>query len=163
MRYFCLYFDIIALTFRCLKVQHAFPEQFIITHLFAVLTYIYTPFYRSFAIKKTPLVGVFFIGVDGGAAWNLCKPREKPIREKPWGGLPRAKRGGSKSLHLRQQKRNFCLPKVSFFVYPSRRLGISSRRSRGYHHPLWGCISSRASVYFLRLDDIQRQAWSLRE
>ena len=31
--------------------------------------------------------------------------------------------------------------------YPSRRLGISSRRSRGYHQPLWGCISSRASVY----------------
>ena len=50
--------------------------------------------------------------------------------------------------HLRnQQKRNFCLPKVPFFVYPSRRLGISSRRSRGYHQPLRGCISSRASVH----------------
>ena len=33
------------------------------------------------------------------------------------------------------------------FFYPSRRLGISSRRSRGYHQPLWDCISSRASVH----------------
>ena len=37
--------------------------------------------------------------------------------------------------------------KCSIFVYSSRRLGISSRRSRGYHQPLWGCISSRASVH----------------
>jgi len=33
------------------------------------------------------------------------------------------------------------------FFYPSRRLGISSRRSRGYHQPLGGCISSRFSVH----------------
>ena len=33
------------------------------------------------------------------------------------------------------------------FFYPSRRLGISSRRSRGYHQPFWGCISSRVSVH----------------
>ena len=48
--------------------------------------------------------------------------------------------------------------KSSLFVYPSRRLGISSthevRRisSRAARRP---CISSRASVHFLRLDDIQ--------
>ncbi|MBQ2793249.1 MAG: hypothetical protein IJF05_00950, partial [Clostridia bacterium] len=27
-----------------------------------------------------------------------------------------------------------------------------------YHQPLWGCISSRFGVHFLRLDDIQRHA-----
>ena len=41
------------------------------------------------------------------------------------------------------------------FFYPSRRLGISSRRSRGYHQSLWGCISSRLACMDLRLDDIQ--------
>ena len=61
------------------------------------------------------------------------------------------------------------------FFYPSRSrdspkracraLGVPvglvyhHRAKRGvYHQPLWGCISSRASVYFLRLDDIQCSA-----
>jgi hypothetical protein len=54
-------------------------------------------------IKKTPLVGVFFIGVDGRAAWNLCKPPYERNHEGVIeGGLPRAQRGCSKSLHLQK-------------------------------------------------------------
>jgi len=58
------------------------------------------------------------------------------------------------SLSLRQKRTNFCLPKVPF-VYPSRRLGISSAAGLAYHPTQVGissrdtsrpCISSRASV-----------------
>ena len=66
-------------------------------------------------------------------------------------------------------KKELLSTKSSFFVYPSRRLGIDARRlaipslrslhrraKRGaYHQPLWGCISSRASGILLRLDEIQ--------
>jgi len=55
-------------------------------------------------------------------------------------------------------KRELLSTKSSLFVYPSRRLGISSRQRRGYHQgrraalvshqPLWGWI-------LLRLDEIQ--------
>ena len=47
------------------------------------------------------------------------------------------------------KKRNFCLPKVPFFVYPSRRLGISSAL-KGWISSITAnryCISSRFSVY----------------
>ena len=60
------------------------------------------------------------------------------------------------SLRFRQKNRQVSTCR---FFYPSRRLGISSRRSRGYHQGrVRPCISSRASVHFPWLDDIQRQA-----
>ena len=56
------------------------------------------------------------------------------------------RRVGSNPTFSANKKRTFVYQKF-LFVYPSRRLGISSRRSRVYHQPLWGCISSRASVH----------------
>ena len=57
---------------------------------------------------------------------------------------------------ISQQKENFCLPKVLFLFIQVADLAYHRRAKRGgYHQPLWGWISSRASVYFLRLDDIQ--------
>jgi hypothetical protein len=65
--------------------------------------------------KKTPLVGVFFVGVDGGAAWNLCKPPyERNHEDVIEGGLPRAQRGCSKSLHLRHKR---AIKKISFLLF----------------------------------------------
>ena len=47
-----------------------------------------------------------------------------------------------------QQKENFCLPKVLFLFIQAAGLAYHHRAKRGgYHQPLWGCISSRASVY----------------
>ena len=55
-------------------------------------------------------------------------------------------------------KRELLSTKSSLFVYPSRRLGISSRRSRGYHQP-FGTVSHHApACIYLRLDDIQCSA-----
>ena len=74
--------------------------------------------------------------------------------------------------HPLPKKNELLSTKSSFFFYPSRRLGISSRRSRVYHQPLWGCISSRISVHppaawwdaTLRVDDMQflRNWWYTR-
>ena len=47
----------------------------------------------------------------------------------------------------------------SVFFYPSRRLGISSRRSRGYHQGREAALVSHHALacIFLRLDDIPQQ------
>ncbi len=46
---------------------------------------------------------------------------------------------------------------ASFFFYPSRRLGISSRRSREYHQGRRAALVSHHAIacIFLRLDEIQ--------
>ncbi len=53
---------------------------------------------------------------------------------------------------LRQQKRNFCLPKVPFLFIHCESNGISSRCSRGYHHrrcisSTVGCIAFAMMIY----------------
>jgi len=59
---------------------------------------------------------------------------------------------------LRQQKKNFCLPKVLFLFIQAAGLAYHRRAKCGAYHqgrqaalvshqPLWGWISSRASVH----------------
>ena len=54
-------------------------------------------------------------------------------------------------------KRELLSTKSSLFVYPSRRLGISSRRSREYHQGRLAALVSHHALacICLRLDDIQ--------
>jgi len=54
-------------------------------------------------------------------------------------------------------KKELLATKSSFFVYPSRRLGISSRRSRLYHQGRRAALVSHhaSACISLRLDDIQ--------
>jgi len=55
-------------------------------------------------------------------------------------------------------KKELLSTKSSFFVYPSRRLGISSRRSRGYHQGRRAALVSHQTLWvwiFQRLDGIQ--------
>ena len=72
---------------------------------------------------------------------------------------------GSESRPLRQQKRNFCLPKVPFLFIQAAGLVYHRRAKCGAYHqgrqaalvshqPLWGWI-------LLRLDDIQNFAWMI--
>ena len=56
---------------------------------------------------------------------------------------------GFESLRAGQKRTNFCLPKVRSFFIQAAGLAYHRRTKCGaYHQPLWGCISSRASVYF---------------
>ena len=72
-------------------------------------------------IKKTPLVGVFFIGVDGESLEvSASRKREKGGRILRR-GLPRAERGGSISLHLRHKGHEsnvICSVRVFFYGSP---------------------------------------------
>ena len=56
---------------------------------------------------------------------------------------------GFESHTLRQQKQNICLPtNVLFLFIQAAGLAYHRRTKCGvYHQLLWGCISSRASVY----------------
>ena len=60
-----------------------------------------------------------------------------------------------KSLLLRQQKRNFCLPKVPFLFIHCESNGISSDPWSGYHRRRR--ISSAAGCILFRIDDISQQ------
>jgi len=55
-----------------------------------------------------------------------------------------------------QQKQNICLPtNVLLLFIQAAGLAYHHRAKRGaYHQPLWGCISSRASVHLPSENDV---------
>ena len=70
----------------------------------------------------------------------------------------KARTSGSESLSLRQQKENFCLPKVLFLFIQAAGLAYHRRAKRGvYHQGRQAAIVSHhaPACISLRLDDIQ--------